>query len=95
MDLRSDSFAFETEHELFQGVENQAEGLNVYNPMLFYGMRTNGAAYYGFGYGNAGSVADGAASILPGYSVFRAEYDKGEMKLISIRVYQRPKWLSG
>lgn len=82
INLRADSFAFETEHELVQSNENQAEGMNIFNPMMFYGMRTNGVAYYGFGYGNTGTVADGGASVMPGSSVFRAEYDKGIIRFL-------------
>lgn len=60
IDLSTDSFAFETEHELVQSNENQAEGSNIFKPMIFYGMRTNGVAYYGFGYANGGGVKDGS-----------------------------------
>lgn len=81
INLQTDSFAFETEHEfVLQYNENQAEGSNIHQPMMFYGMRTNGIAYYGFGYADQ-SVVDGTA-VTPGYNVFRAEYDKGTVRFL-------------
>ena len=80
INLQTDSFAFETEHELVQSNENQAEGSNIHRPMLFYGMRTNDIAYYGFDYAGQ-TVADGTA-VTPGYNVFRAEYDKGTARFL-------------
>ncbi len=78
--MRTDSLAFESEHEFRSNGENQAEGSNGYYPKLFCGIRSTGESYYGVGYDHSSSVATGIIPAPSGYAVRRLEYAAGVLR---------------
>lgn len=78
--LLVDKLAFETEHELHDCGENQAEGRNTYSPRIFYGVRTSGRNYYGISYDSNSSVAEGSLPVASGFVVHKVEYDSGVLR---------------